>query len=388
MGGLLVVSDDTSLFSDKSLEYRLHQSLNQNIATENRYYAAKMTLEPTLEVARLVQQVELLRETNQELRHENKVLIAGGQSLEKQKEELAEARMTAELRERETRQECASLQNELEQANVQIEQKVKEIQKLKAQTEKRSAETKELLNEQRSAANEVIEKVNQEISSLRIQNVALEQEKNDLAKELEGTRVQLSRVTAECEARKASVNVGVQTDSPSVHTDAQTDGFHITETNADTESAPTSGAMVGRMADDMEALVATTSSRKTSPGEHSDPLPIGERLCRIRDAAERASLVKEHQREISRLKAEHESEKKALHQKYEKEKDKLLEEAMSEMNAGYKGLRRRLESEHEKKSEKTERHYRTEMERVSTRIVTCVIRRVDVVLLVFNDCKT
>jgi hypothetical protein len=57
--GVLV---DTSLFSDKSVKDRLHRTLNQ---------APNPNL-PTLEVARLVQQVHLLRKTNQELRIENK----------------------------------------------------------------------------------------------------------------------------------------------------------------------------------------------------------------------------------------------------------------------------------------------------------------------------
>ena len=65
--GVLV---DTSLFSDKSVEDRLHRTLNR---------APNPNL-PTLEVARLVQQVRLLRKTNQELRIGNKMSGRVGQS--------------------------------------------------------------------------------------------------------------------------------------------------------------------------------------------------------------------------------------------------------------------------------------------------------------------
>jgi hypothetical protein len=97
---------------------------------------------------------------------------------------------------------------------------------------------------------------------------------------------------------------------------------------------------------------------------HFNSIPIGERLCRIRDAADRASLVKEHQREISRLVAEHELEKNTLQEKFENEKDKLLEDAMAEMNAGYKGLRRRIDKDNDKKMQEMDRQHRKEMKRV------------------------
>jgi hypothetical protein len=52
----------------------------------------------------------------------------------------------------------------------------------------------------------------------------------------------------------------------------------------------------------------------------------------------------------------------------EKEKDALLEDAMSEMNAGYKGLRRGLESDHNDKMEKMEKQHAKEIQRVSIKM--------------------
>lgn len=54
---------------------------------------------------------------------------------------------------------------------------------------------------------------------------------------------------------------------------------------------------------------------------------IADRLARIRDAAERASLVKDHQREVARLKAQHESKLQALYTQHEQSKEDALASA-------------------------------------------------------------
>lgn len=366
LGGVLLMSssDDRSLFSDKSLEDRLHRTLNQNIAaSENQHSSFKMELEPTLEVARLVQQVAMLRETNQELRHENKLLIAGGQSLEAQKEHLMEAKMTAELREREAQQKTASLQQKIQEAHVQVAEKDHEIQELKARLEKQSAEQEKQDLLQRSALEQAKDEANRKLDCLRSKNASLEQENEDMAKVLEETQTLLEKATEECAARKASMDASTQTDS-----------LPAQETKSVEKDAEPPTKMAGRMdGDELEALVSDTLNRNTSP-RASDSLPISERLCRIRDATERASLVKEHQREISRLMAAHEADKKQLLQRFEREKEISLENIMTEKDLEFKGLRRRMQSEHAKKTEQSEQVHREEMQRVSIiiRFIVCV----------------
>lgn len=352
LGGVFLMSssdDAASIFSDKSMEDRLHRTLNRPV--ENT--TSRALLEPTLEVARLVQQVEILRQTNQELRHENKLLVAGAQALEAQREGLMEARTTAELRAREAKQASAGLEKQLRESQAQVESKDDEIQALKAELEQILAES---TREKDSVFERAREEANHEISSLKQQNATLEREKKEMARVLEETQTLLERATVECAERRPTENVATQTDSMPVHFQSRA------------SQSPASTPNDGRMdMEYLEALVSMTANQKASPRLYSDDpsLPIGERLGRIRDATERASLVKEHTREISRLTAKHEAEKKELYAKFEKEKDSLLEEAMSEMNAGYKGLRRRLEAEHEQKMEKAERQHRKEMERVS-----------------------
>lgn len=319
--GVLV---DTSLFSDKSLEDRLHRTLNR---VPDRLHNYDL---PTLEVARLVQQVELLRETNQELRKEKARM-----------DKLVEARMTAELREREARQECVALKKDLEQS-------VNEIEKLRAQID--------ALQKKRSPpeAEQISEQARRELSSLQSQNASLELERDDLAKELEDTKTILAKAVADTEARMTkSAEVGVQTDSR-----------HVQNRSCQTEVVQSNDSVTS---DRVEAIVSEVVNRIVNQDDgHFNSIPIGERLYRIREAAERASLLREHQREISRLVAEHESEKNTLQQNFEKEKDKLLEEAMLEMNAGYKGLRQRLEKDHDKKIEEMDRKHREVIKRVSS----------------------
>jgi hypothetical protein len=312
---------DTSLFSDKSLEDRLHRTLNR---------APNPNL-PTLEVARLVQQVQLLRETNQELRIENKRVG-----------ELVEARMTAELREREARQECVALKQERQQSD-------KEIAGLRAQVDALQREKTHSLKEERAT-----EQARKELSRLQGQIASLELDRNDMAKELGETKNMLAQAQTDIEARmKMTAEIGVQADS-----------LHLETKSCQTEALPSNDSVDSAR---LEALVSEAVNRIVKQDDgHINSIPIGERLCRIRDAADRANLVKEHQREISRLVAEHEWERKALQEKFEKEKDKLLEDAMAEMNAGYKGLRRRIEKDNDNKVQEMERHHRQEMKRVST----------------------
>jgi hypothetical protein len=249
--------------------------------------------------------------------------------------------MTAELREREARQECVALKKDLEQS-------VNEIEKLRAQID--------TLQKKRSPpeVEQASEQARRELSSLQSQNASLELERNDLAKELEDTKTILAKAVADTEARMTkSTEVGVQTDSR-----------HVQNRSCQTEAVQSNDSVTS---DRVEALVSEVVNRIVNQDDgHFNSIPIGERLYRIREAAERASLLREHQREISRLVAEHESEKNTLQQNFEKEKDNLLEEAMLEMNAGYKGLRQRLEKDHDKKIEEMDRKHREVIKRVSS----------------------
>ena len=318
-------------------------------------------LEPTLDVARLVQQVELLKHTNAELRHANTLLLAGGHALEAQHEGLIEGRTTAELNIREARQESSLLQRQLFQARQELEKKKHEISQLQTRLEQVSKTANE---QEQLAVQQARNESKQEISRLQQEHALLVQEKSDMANVLAETQTLLEQATVECAAAKTKT-VGVQT------------------------NASTSLSSLGRGDDDaftmdvnyLNALVSMTGNqtRMNSPQQANDKgggnndkfLPIGECLGRIRNATECARLVQEHQDEMSRLVSKHEKEQEQLCAKLQQEKDTLLQEAMAEMNAGYKGLRRRLEADHNENMQQATRQHAKELERVRIQTI-CV----------------
>lgn len=151
-----------------------------------------------------------------------------------------------------------------------------------------------------------------------------------MANVLAETQTLLEQATVECAAaqrHKTTTSVGVQTDSSTWFADRES-----------TMDVDYFKALVS-MTSCVTRNSTTGSPRCSSAAESDSPnnfLPISECLGRIRNATEYASLVQEHEKEISRLICNHEAEKKQLCAKLEKEKDALLEDAMSEMNAGYK----------------------------------------------------
>jgi len=90
---------------------------------------------------------------------------------------------------------------------------------------------------------------------------------------------------------------------------------------------------------------------------------IPDRLGRIRDAAERAVLVKEYRRELQRLKSEHEAEIKRLTARHDQDLKDVFEEAKSDVSARARENRRRLQGEYEAKVAALERRYQAELTR-------------------------
>ena len=100
-----------------------------------------------------------------------------------------------------------------------------------------------------------------------------------------------------------------------------------------------------------------------SNGDHGNTL--SDRLNRIRESAEKASLVREHQRDISKLQSEHAAQIAILQQDFDEEKARFTEDSHAELNHRTKELKRRLVTEYEKKLDDLERKHKKELQRVS-----------------------
>lgn len=91
---------------------------------------------------------------------------------------------------------------------------------------------------------------------------------------------------------------------------------------------------------------------------------IADRLVRIRDAAERAALVKEHQREIARLKAQHQKACQALVTQHEQRLEDAVNEAKSTLNDKNDIAVESLKSDLEIRLATIEKRHREEVKRV------------------------
>jgi len=92
---------------------------------------------------------------------------------------------------------------------------------------------------------------------------------------------------------------------------------------------------------------------------------IADRLGRIRDAAERAALLQEYRREVSRLKADHEAEILSLETEHDESLQKVVAKAKNEVNSKTKEYKHRLSASYESKLAALEKKHREELERVS-----------------------
>lgn len=109
-------------------------------------------------------------------------------------------------------------------------------------------------------------------------------------------------------------------------------------------------------------LMGSDDATAVAKGGEDNLIP--DRLGRIRDAAERAVLVKEYRGELSRLKAEHEAEIKRLTARHDQDLKDVFEEAKSDVSARARENRRRMQSEFDGKVAALERRYQAELARV------------------------
>ncbi len=113
------------------------------------------------------------------------------------------------------------------------------------------------------------------------------------------------------------------------------------------------------------SLEPTSPPRQRMSSGSPSVSSLSERIDRIRDSAERATLVRDHQREMLRLKKEHEAEISKLRAEHDNLIRRLAKEAKSEMDHRSKDLQRRVEVDYEKKMSDLIRQHEKEVARVS-----------------------
>ena len=133
---------------------------------------------------------------------------------------------------------------------------------------------------------------------------------------------------------------------------------------------------------------ALEEAKQTSPGARAEETPLHattsqnvasdvcdsilDRLARIRDAAERASLVKDHHREMARLKDQYESKIKNLSTRLQQRLEDSMSSVKTELVAKHTVTVEALQSDFDAKLATIERRHQEEIETVSCIVLICI----------------
>jgi hypothetical protein len=298
-----------------------------------------------IELARVTSQLQLLQETNTQLSKKNRSLL---DELESTRDCMIEARTTAELREREANNRCRRLEAELEQA--------------------RQREAALLLREE-----------GDELDLLRDENMTLKRKVQALKSKLEEANnkvVELSSKTVGLEAQllehtKKSPAKGILRNNKGAQTDPKITAVVSTgtQTNATSNSNSSSSSLMRRVDERMETYVTETLQHVTralrSKSPSSDGVNMDDRLGRIRDAAERASHIQQHQRDLARVVQEHQVELAKREQEFAAGKKQFIESTKVKFTNRCQELKQRLQAEFDGKMQELQRQHASEVKRVS-----------------------
>jgi hypothetical protein len=256
-------------------------------------------------------------------------------------DELKQARMKLKQVATDSSQRVQSLQEQLSttQANLQQElssrridvDRLKAVQKeMELQSTKQSMESAVQIAQLKSE----LSKLEVSLKAATQQSTALRGEKMSLRKELALKVQQLQRY------ENISVSeVAIQTDTKELH-----DSSTQTEGVVEAPAPPSASVSV------------------VSVGENDGTMT--DRLGRIRDAADRAALMQEYRRELSRIKADYQAEILKVEQTYNENLQRVIKEARAEVTAQTKEYKRQIKSEWDSKVASLDRKHQQEIKRV------------------------
>lgn len=311
------------------------------------------------DMERLEQTIESLTLQNTRLQVEAKSLVEGSKALEQEKERMVETWQIAERDANEAQRECAKLKRDLEA----LHNDLAEAKRSKSIMEGQLYELRRQVSEETNKSAAIVKEMQIKLDKRNDENEELQANLEDLSSHLDAK----SKACSALMTKKAQLEERLKR-PPILHQEVQTDPM--------VETAAVQAEHLLHMIHlkRPHALPKNThpvSSNSTLPlrtsnsFDSSDGNSLSDRLTRIRESADRASLVREHKSDILRLQSEHAAEIAALQKEFDEEKARLLDDSHAELNLRIKELKRRLVTEYEKKLDELERKHKKELQRVS-----------------------
>jgi len=329
------------------------QRLHQRVAkTDASVHNDTMLRE---EIERLRKIVKELNCTNTDVQAEAKSLAQATKALEGEKERMVETWQNTERDANDAQMECAKLKKDLEFCRNELAETKKSKNMIETQMvdlRKQNKLLEENLSEETKKSASTVTEMQSKLENSMEEYKELQTKMQELSLHLEAK----SKACSALMTKKAQLEGCLK--RPSLqHQGVQTDALPMTTMENHSEAE--------RPLNMKRPHSLSTTPRPIlfdSNGDHGNPL--SDRLNRIRESAEKASLVREHQRDISRLQSEHAAQIAILQQDFDEEKARFTEDSHAELNHRTKELKRRLVTEYEKKLDDLERKHKKELQRI------------------------
>ena len=340
-----------------------------NERLESRLLSEESSNEKLLdESAQLQTTIKSVTATNSQLLVENENLKVKIAALEGAVEKLKTSSQSTEQRLLKALDDCTRLSGEVGSRETELELKDRGTASLNSQLEKSHETVSNLrveLIEVQSRCKSQTEQTIQLQAELQEQKTKEKSLASNLDKSMAENSVlqtSLAQLTASLESRNQQLALVVLErdelkNRPSTPSAAKKDASVQTEALLD-QGFRTASSRMSVVTGSVDRLAVSDS--------------LSERIDRIREASDRAALVRQHQRELSRLLAEHESELKDAEGRLEARLRKQQEQARVEHHAHLQQVQRTLQSENQSQLAALESRHKEEMNKVRTNVFMCV----------------
>jgi chromosome segregation ATPase len=385
---------------------RILQSEKQKLEEDLQSSAAeKQALE--VSTKEHAQRLEASRASNKELSQRIEILsdqIAGltgdkeklTSELQQLKEHLEHEKATASLMIPALQQDKSSLHNDILAAKVMLDRTARELDESRGQVQKLQEE----LNEARLKLKQMSMDSTQRINELQEQVTSMGQTERE---ERDSRQAEIDRLKA-ClkEIQLSEAKITMESQSTASHLQAEIVRLEKSLKSAASQGAALRGeklslrkelAIKTQQLQRYESVVTVEVScqteippeRRDADAQTADPIEsrtstvageavsVTDRLGRIRDASDRASLVQEYRREVNRIKAENLAELRKLEDSYNENLARVIQEAKAEVHSQTREYKQKLKAEWDTKVSSLERQHQRDFDQVSSLFCAYVI---------------
>ena len=355
-------------------------------------------MELKLELSRLHGVSETMHSQRDDWASEKKRLEEQIRGAAREKKELMHKRLASENRQKELKLQIDRLQAQLDATNVEkthlledssrLRQENAALERAKSELEERLAknqetqsdqfrsqvekEKEEWLKEKVSLTHELQElgcsladvkkQLDEEQSSRQQEKERLESELRDANESIqqanESSRQEVEKLQAEIRACNATIQ-HLRESRSSARSPNSSDGTRASALNNANNSMNTV-----RFQRETASAPSASSPLYQTQTQSFEPSAITERLARIRDSSERASMIRTHNREMARLKEEQEALVKSLEASHTEAIRRARKHADLKLETKLNELKTSLRQEYDEKLEETESSYRRQLTEV------------------------